>query len=96
MSLRPLQFMLKNDGILYILDVPDIAKVYRLPYSRIQCMLVRIFLVYQIKMAGIFVCDDLLKTAALAAGFDSVQKDDSWCKYRSHYALLKIQPPKSC
>ena len=59
-------------------------------------MLARMFLVYQIKMAGFFVCDDLLKTATLSAGFDSIQKDDSWCEYHSHYALLKIQPPESC
>lgn len=76
-----LQQSLKQDGVLWITDVPVRKKINLLTDNFLLRIFYRITGVYQIRLGGFFISSNRMINC-----FDAVEFP-SWCRYRAHFRL---------
>jgi len=88
-TLDVLYDLLEENGKLYITDTPDFDKRDYLGLGKLYMLVTRFFPVYQVRLSGFFVKNEMLVKISNEIGF-SINKLDSWGNYRSHWILTKV------
>jgi len=82
--------LLEENGKLYITDTPDFDKRDNLDLNKLHMLITHFLPVYQVPLSGFFIKNTTIISISKEIGF-RVKKIDSWCNYRSHWILTKVQ-----